>query len=38
MNPPKNAHDIRFINIIKVLGVLVSLKGMTNHSYKPYLV
>jgi hypothetical protein len=38
MNLPINACNIWFINLIKILGILVSPKGMTNNSYKPYLV
>jgi hypothetical protein len=33
-----NTCNTWFNNLIKVLSILVSLKGMTNHSYKPYLV
>jgi hypothetical protein len=32
-----NANNIWFINLLKVLGALVSPKNMTNHSYKSYL-
>ena len=37
-NLPKNARNTCFIILIKVLGAFVSPKGITNHSYNPYLV
>ena len=37
MNLPMNARNIWFINLIKVLGKLVSPENMTNHPYKSYL-
>lgn len=35
---PINSLKAWFINLIKVLSALVKLKGITNHSYNPYLV
>jgi hypothetical protein len=37
-NLPLNARNTWFLKRINVLGAFVSQNGMTNHSYKPYLV
>jgi len=37
-NLPKNSLKTWFINLIKVLGALVSPEGITRHSYEPYLI